>query len=135
MCVCLCVCVCVCVCVYNCLSLSSRIINDFFLISLYISTFPTMNLIFENRQKMLFFEKGLVDCNLKIMCLTSPVLCWAQLCLTLCDPMDCSLPVSSVHGILQARILEWGAMPCSRGSSYLRDRTQVCLVTGGFFTV
>ena len=41
----------------------------------------------------------------------------AQLCLTLCDPMDCSLPGSSVHGILQARILEWVAMPSSRGSS------------------
>ena len=41
----------------------------------------------------------------------------AQLCPTLCDPMDCSLPDSSVHGILQARILEWVAIPFSRGSS------------------
>ena len=41
----------------------------------------------------------------------------AQSCLTLCDPMDCSLPGSSVHGILQARILEWVAIPFSRGSS------------------
>ena len=40
-----------------------------------------------------------------------------QLCLTLCDPMDCTPPGSSVHGILQARILEWAAMPSSRGSS------------------
>ena len=40
-----------------------------------------------------------------------------QSCLTLCDPMDCSLPGSSVHGILQARILEWVAMPPLRGSS------------------
>ena len=38
-----------------------------------------------------------------------------QLCLTLCDPMDCSLPGSSVHGVLQARILEWVARPSSRG--------------------
>ena len=37
--------------------------------------------------------------------------------LTVCDPMDCSLPGSSVHGILQARILEWVAIPFSRGSS------------------
>ena len=37
----------------------------------------------------------------------------AQLCLTLCDPMDCSLPGSSVHGVLQARILEWGAISFS----------------------
>ena len=41
----------------------------------------------------------------------------AQLCLTFCDPMDCSPPVSSVRGILQARILEWVAIPFSRGSS------------------
>ena len=38
-------------------------------------------------------------------------------CLILCDPMDCSPPGSSVHGILQARILEWVAMPSSKGSS------------------
>ena len=41
----------------------------------------------------------------------------AQSCLTLCDPMDCSLPGSSVHGILQARILEWVTIPFYRGSS------------------
>ena len=41
----------------------------------------------------------------------------------LCDPMDCSPPGSSVHGILQARILEWGAISFSRGSSQPRDRT------------
>ena len=44
----------------------------------------------------------------------------AQLCLTLCDPMDCSPPGSSVHGIFQERILEWVAMPSSRGSSQPR---------------
>ena len=41
----------------------------------------------------------------------------SKLCLTLCDPMDYSLPVSSAHGILQARILEWVAISFSRGSS------------------
>ena len=45
----------------------------------------------------------------------------AQLCLTLCDLMDYSPPRSSVHGILQARILEWVAIPFSRGSSQPRD--------------
>ena len=45
----------------------------------------------------------------------------AQLCPTLCDPMDCSPTESSVRGILQARILEWIAIPFSRGSSRLRD--------------
>ena len=49
----------------------------------------------------------------------------AQSCLTLCDPMDCSPPGSSVHGILQARILEWVAISFSRGSSWPRDWTQV----------
>ena len=44
-----------------------------------------------------------------------------QSCLTLCDPMDCSLLGSSVHGILQARILEWVAISYSRGSSQPRD--------------
>ena len=49
----------------------------------------------------------------------------AQSCLTLCDPMDCSLPSSSIHGILQARILEWVAISFSRGSSRPRDQTHV----------
>ena len=48
-----------------------------------------------------------------------------QSCLTLCDPMDCSPPGSCVHGILQARTLEWVAMPSSRESSQLRDQIQV----------
>ena len=45
----------------------------------------------------------------------------AQSCPTLCDPIDCGLPGSSVHGILQAKIVEWVAMPYSRGSSQPRD--------------
>ena len=49
--------------------------------------------------------------------------------------MDCSLPGSSVHGILQARILEWIANPFSRGSSWLRDHTQVSCIAGRFFTI
>ena len=48
-----------------------------------------------------------------------------QSCLTLCDPVDCSLSGSSVHGIFQARVLEWGAISFSRGSSQPRDRTWV----------
>ena len=53
----------------------------------------------------------------------------AQVRLTLCDPMD-----YTVHGILQARILEWVAVPFSRGSSQPRDGTQVSRIAGGFFT-
>ena len=52
-----------------------------------------------------------------------------QLCLTLCDPMDCSLPGSSVHGILQARILKWVDISFSRGSSQPRNRTSICFVS------
>ena len=59
----------------------------------------------------------------------------AQSCLTLCDPMDCSSPGSSVHGIIQASILEWVAIPFSRGSSRPRDQTCVSCIAGGFFTV
>ena len=59
----------------------------------------------------------------------------AQLCLTLCDPMDCRLTGSSVHGDSQARILEWVATPSSRGSSQPRDQTQVFRIAGRFFTV
>ena len=53
----------------------------------------------------------------------------AQSCLTLCNPMD-----YTVRGILQVRILEWVAFPFPRGSSQLRDRTQVSRIAGGFFT-
>ena len=59
----------------------------------------------------------------------------AQLCLTLWNPMDCSLQGSSVYGILQARILEWIAIPFSRGSFWPRDQTQACCIVGRFFTV
>ena len=53
----------------------------------------------------------------------------AQLCLTLCDLMD-----HIVHGIFQARILEWVAFLFSRGSSQLKDQTQVSCIVGRFFT-
>ena len=49
----------------------------------------------------------------------------SQSCLTLCDPMDCSQPVSSVHGILQARIAQWVAISSSRRSSQHRDQTLI----------
>ena len=57
-----------------------------------------------------------------------------QSCLTLCSPLDCSPPGSSIHGILQARILEWVAISFSRGSSQPRNRTQVSCIAGRFFT-
>ena len=60
-----------------------------------------------------------------------------QACPTLCDPMDCSPPGSPVHGVLQARVLEWVAMPSSRGSSLSRDQTTSLTppaLAGRFFT-
>ena len=57
----------------------------------------------------------------------------AQSCPALCDPVDCSPPGSSVHEIVQARILEWVAISSSRGSSQPRDRTRVSCTAGRFF--
>ena len=59
----------------------------------------------------------------------------AQSCPTLCDPVDCNLLGFSVHGILQARILEWIAISFSRGSSPPRDRTQVSRIGGKHFNL
>ena len=57
-----------------------------------------------------------------------------QSCPTLCDPVDCSPAGSSVQGILQARVLEWVAVPSSRGSSSPRDRTCISCIVDGFFS-
>ena len=54
---------------------------------------------------------------------------------TLCEPMNCSLPGSSVHGILQARTLEWVAIPFSRWSSQPKDQTRVSCIASNSFTV
>ena len=59
----------------------------------------------------------------------------SQLCLTLCDPIDCSLPGPPVHGIFQAIVLEWIAISLSRGSSQPRAQTQVSCILDRRFTV
>ena len=59
----------------------------------------------------------------------------ALLCVTLCDPMDYSLPGSPVHGILEARILEWIAIPFSRGSSRTRGLTRKTRIADRFFAI
>ena len=61
--------------------------------------------------------------------------CVSQSCPTLCNLMGCSPPGTSVHGILQARILEWVAIPFSGGSSQPRNWTQVSCIAGRFLTV
>ena len=58
-----------------------------------------------------------------------------QSCSTLCDPVDCSLPRSSIHGIFQARVLEWVAISFSRGSSQPRGHTWVSHIVGRRFTI
>ena len=83
---------------------------------------------FDNLVERQFWVQEVADRVLACM------LSWLQLCPTLCNPMDCSPPGSSVHGILQARILEWIAMPSSRASSQPRDWTWVSHISGGFFT-
>ena len=72
---------------------------------------------------------GLLSHVITVLCLV------AQPCPTLCDPMDCSPPGSSVHGIRQARILEWLATLTSRGYSQPRDQTWVSRIAGRFFTI
>ena len=59
----------------------------------------------------------------------------AQSCPTLCNPMDCSLTGSSIHGVFQARVLEWVTISFSRGSSRPRDQTQVSCIGGRHFTI
>ena len=76
-----------------------------------------------------FFNWSIVDL---CVCVCVCVLV-AQSCLTLCDRMDCSPPGSSVHGILQARILEWAAISFSRGSSQPREQTQVSCIAGSLY--
>ena len=59
----------------------------------------------------------------------------AQSCPALCNPMDCNPPGSSVHGILQTRMLEWVTISSYRGFSQSRDRLQISFIAGGFFTI
>ena len=73
-------------------------------------------------------------CQMLVYCMKVKVLV-AQSCPTLCNSMVyCSPPGSSVHEILQARILEWAAISFSRGSSQPRDQTWVSCIAGGFVT-
>jgi len=73
--------------------------------------------------------------NITLNCGAARVQCMsAQSRPALCNPVDCSPPGSSVHGILQARILEWFAISSSRGSSLPKDHTGVFALAGKFFT-
>ena len=74
------------------------------------------NLLF---QSILFLFANVLVCQVASL----------QLCLTLCDPVDCGPPSSSAHGFLQARILGWVAIPSSWGSSQTRDGTHLAYVS------
>ena len=80
-----------------------------------------------------YMQAPLYKSSLTCACVRAKLL---QSCLTLCDPTEHSSPGSSVHGILQARILEWVAVSSSRGSSQARDPCLLCLpaLAGRFFT-
>ena len=77
-------------------------------------------------------QSGHVACVCVCVCVCVLV---AQLCPTLCDPMDYSPPDSSIHGISQSRILEWVTIPFSWESSWPRDQTRVFCITSKFFTI
>ena len=85
-------------------------------------------------QTSIHISSGTLSDLISWICLSLPLLV-AHLCPTLCDPMGCSPPGSSVHGILQARILEWVAMPFSRESSRPRYQTFVSCIAGRFCTI
>ena len=91
--------------------------------------------VFLKKTKVCLRRKGTIESKSTIYPPTDSCVLVAQLCLTLCDPMDCSLPSSSVHGLLQARLLEWVLIPFSRGSSWLRDWTWVFHIADRFFTI
>ena len=82
---------------------SNNRIHFYYISLLYISTYT---------------DTYIIHIHIYVIC--SVCVC-AQSCPTLCDPMDSNLPGSSVHGIFQARMLEWVAISCSRGSSWPRD--------------
>ena len=94
--------------------LKSRILFfGLFRLNLYV---PIMiRKVFNTKSNSRGCTKSTSLAHLTVLCLVT------QLCPTLCDPMNCTPPGCSVHGILQARILKWAAMPSSRGSSQPRD--------------
>ena len=80
------------------------------------------------------FSRFILVAYLRVSILFTHVLV-AQSCPTLFDPTNCSPPGFSVHGMVQARILEWVAIPSSRGSSQSRDQTLISGIAGRIFTV
>ena len=101
------------------------------LISLFSITASKSYILLQNGEILFFFMVELysIVCMCMYMCVLSHFSC-----VQLCDPMVCSLPGSSVHGILQARMPKWVAISTSRVSSWPRDWTWVSRIAGSFFT-
>ena len=94
-------------------------------IALYNNSWPIVSIIKFNHvleNNSIFSYKTNPECKIILYISNVCVCVLTQSCLPLCNPMDYSPPGSSVQGILQARILEWVAIPFSKGSSQLRDR-------------
>ena len=111
------------------ISLSDNLLNSW-----YISPLNKQTIHFKMSKRTLFPKRkcsGQQE-HEKMFSIVSEV---AQLCQTLCDPTDCSLPGSSVHGIFQAIVLEWVAISFSRGSSQPRDWTWVSRIVDRCFTI
>ena len=88
----------------------------------------------ENQYNGMYYteQKTFKESSLSVSIVKSEV---TQLCLTLCDPMDCRLPGSPVHGIFQARVLEWITISFSRESFQSKDSTQLSHIAGRYFTI
>ena len=97
--------------------------------STWVNSMWEITALFATFLLMWMFSKHKVQKHIKCQVLVT------QLWPALCNPRDCSPPGSSVFGILQARILEWAAIPFSRGCSPPRNRTQVSCISGRFFTI
>ena len=130
----LCVCAYMCVCICTCIAATAKSLQScptvWSHMYMYIVDLRIVVVMF---YKVIEKIAPLSPGKISICCVHAYIV--AQLCLTLCNPMDCSLSGSSVHGILQARILEWVAMPSSRGSSQPKDQTQVSRIPCRFFTI
>ena len=113
-----------------------------FIVLIFAWNVPLVSLIFLKRSlvfAVLFFSSISLHWSRRKAFLSLLAILWkfslaAHSCPTLCDPMDCSLPDSSVHGIFQARILEWRTISSFRASSQSRDRTHISCVSCRFFT-
>ena len=97
--------------------------------------FPNFSLIVRVHFYGITFSQFTLFCPILLFKLVKRESASRSACPILCDPMDCNPQGSSVHGNLQARILEWVAVPFSKGSSWPRAQTGISCIAGGFFTI